>query len=93
MGDTEQAAIDALLAAGRPNEARAVEHLRARLNAMLEQYQAGQRFSYDSGRNDERSRCAKVARNGCLVPPDGGSPTEDEAAMCEEIARRILEGV
>ena len=41
----------------------------------------------------ERERCAQIARNGCLVPPDGGSPTEDEAALCEEIARRIREVV
>jgi hypothetical protein len=32
---------------------------------------------------------AKVALDGCLVPPDGGSPTEGERLMCEEIARRI----
>lgn len=37
----------------------------------------------------ERQRCAEIARNGCLVYPDGGSPTEDEAALCDEIARRI----
>ena len=35
-------------------------------------------------------RCAEIARNGCLVPPDGGAPTEAEAALCEEIASRIL---
>ena len=34
-------------------------------------------------------RCATVARNGCLVLPDGGSPTEDERLLCEEIERRI----
>lgn len=32
---------------------------------------------------------ARVAENGCLVPPDGGSPTEDEREMCESIAARI----
>lgn len=32
---------------------------------------------------------AKVARTGCLVPPDGGSPTDAEREMCEEIERRI----
>ena len=37
----------------------------------------------------ERERCALIARNGCLVPPDGGSPTEDERLLCEEIERRI----
>ena len=38
---------------------------------------------------DERNRCALIARNGCLVPPDGGSPTEAERLLCEEIERRI----
>jgi hypothetical protein len=33
---------------------------------------------------------AGVARDGCLVPPDGGSPTEAEAAMCNAIAEHIL---
>lgn len=37
----------------------------------------------------ERNRCAWIARHGCLVPPDGGSPTEAERLLCEEIARRI----
>lgn len=37
----------------------------------------------------ERKRCASIARNGCLVPPDGGSPTEDEREMCEGIAKAI----
>lgn len=32
---------------------------------------------------------ARVAREGCLVPPDGGSPTEAERLLCEEIERRI----
>lgn len=38
----------------------------------------------------ERERCAYLARNACLVPPDGGSPTEAEAAVCDEAARRIM---
>ena len=37
----------------------------------------------------ERERCALIAVNGRLVPPDGGSPTDDERLLCEEIARRI----
>jgi hypothetical protein len=32
---------------------------------------------------------AKIARNGCLVPPDGGSPTEAERLMCDHIAAAI----
>jgi len=37
----------------------------------------------------ERERCYWLAKNGCLVPPDGGSPTEDEAYMCDRIADAI----
>ena len=40
-------------------------------------------------REVERERCAAIARSGCLVPPDGGQPTEDERLLCEEIERRI----
>ncbi|WP_316397322.1 hypothetical protein [Bradyrhizobium sp. 33ap4] len=38
---------------------------------------------------------ARIAENGCLVPPDGGSPTEDELQMCNNIAFaiRLLKGV
>ncbi len=38
---------------------------------------------------EERERCARIAANGCLVPPDGGSPTEDEVRMCDSIAAAI----
>jgi hypothetical protein len=37
----------------------------------------------------EREACADIAFNGCLVPPDGGSPTEAERLMCEDIANAI----
>jgi hypothetical protein len=37
----------------------------------------------------ERDACAEIAFNGCLVPPDGGSPTEAERLMCEDIANAI----
>ena len=37
----------------------------------------------------ERERHAWIARNGCLVPPDGGSPSDNEREMCEQIAKRI----
>lgn len=39
-----------------------------------------------------RERAAKIARNGCLVPPDGGSPTAAEVDMCDLIAEAILAG-
>jgi hypothetical protein len=38
---------------------------------------------------EERERCARIAANGCLVPPDGGSPTEAERQMCDGIAAAI----
>lgn len=57
-------------------------------------YRTGELLAFAAAVADaERKRCAQIARNGCLVPPDGGSPTEDEAALCEEIARRIREVV
>ncbi len=37
----------------------------------------------------EREACAKIAADGCLVPPDGGSPTDDEIRMCDNIAAAI----
>ena len=39
---------------------------------------------------EEEEACAKITREGCLVPPDGGSPTEAESDMCERIAAAIL---
>lgn len=33
---------------------------------------------------------AGVAFNACLVPPDGGNPTEEERLVCDEAYRRIL---
>ena len=33
---------------------------------------------------------ARVALNACLVPPDGGTPTEEEATMCQIAAEAIL---
>ena len=35
-------------------------------------------------------RAAAIARDACLVPPDGGAPTIDEASVCDEASRRIL---
>ena len=41
-------------------------------------------------RADALREAAQVARYSCLVPPDGGSPTEDERRVCEEAERRII---
>lgn len=37
----------------------------------------------------EREACAKIADVGMLVPPDGGSPTQDEIDVAERIASVI----
>ncbi len=39
-------------------------------------------------------QCARIAENGCLVPPDGGSPTVEEKEICDSIATeiRLLKG-
>ena len=34
-------------------------------------------------------RAASVAQNACLVPPDGGSPTPEEEAVCRAAADYI----
>jgi hypothetical protein len=41
-------------------------------------------------RREALQRAAWVARHACLVEPDGGSPTKEEADLCDEAARRIL---
>lgn len=35
------------------------------------------------------TRCAEIARNSCLSPPDGGSPTPEEVAQAEYAAQLI----
>lgn len=43
----------------------------------------------ESARQQALEEAAKVAESGCLVPPDGGSPTDEEREMCESIAAQI----
>lgn len=40
--------------------------------------------------NAATKSAAKIAQEACLVLPDGGSPTQEEADICEEAKRRIL---
>ena len=42
------------------------------------------------GRAEGLREAARIAAEACLVPPDGGSPTEDEHNVCQEAKRRIL---
>lgn len=40
-------------------------------------------------RDEALEEAARVAQAGALVPPDGGSPTADEVALCDHIAAAI----
>jgi len=40
----------------------------------------------------ERERCERIVADGCLMPPDGGSPTKGETAMCDAIFAAIRKG-
>jgi len=44
---------------------------------------------WEAGAEAMREAAARTAENAHLVEPDGGSPTEDEAAVASEAARRI----
>lgn len=40
-------------------------------------------------RSDEAAECQRIAREACLVPPDGGSPTSEEKACCDAMEAAI----
>lgn len=65
----------------------AIEHMDRIVNA----YRSGalSPAPRDGGWNAAIEAAAKVARFGCLVPPDGGSPTQAEVDMCVDIGLRI----
>ena len=46
-------------------------------------------LAFQAGATAMRELAAYVAREACLVPPDGGSPSEEEREMCAEAARQI----
>lgn len=48
------------------------------------------RREVEEARDNALDEAADQAWHACLVPPDGGSPTDDEVAVCEEAAKRIL---
>lgn len=37
-------------------------------------------------RRETFEECARIAKGCCLVPPDGGAPSAEETAMCDQIA-------
>lgn len=55
----------------------------AKLDAMIA-------VALTKARREERERCAAIARDACLVPPDGGSMTEEERRICEDIDAAIM---
>jgi len=62
-----------------------------RVNGRLHPYwwRKNLRAALADSRQSILEEAAKVAERGCLVPPDGGSPTEAEREMCEAIAAAI----
>lgn len=62
MDDKEQAAIDALRAAGLEAEALAVEQLRERQKDTMDAYHAAQRDSYKNGQAAESERRVRAER-------------------------------
>lgn len=58
--------------------------------AMQASIEAVAPFLYRAGREAGLREAAKMARNACLVLPDGGSPTEEERLVAEAAHDRIL---
>jgi hypothetical protein len=55
-------------------------------------FEAGKSFQRRQAEAEKEAiwqRCEEIARNSCLVPPDGGSPTEDEIASANYVASLI----
>jgi hypothetical protein len=49
------------------------------------------RVELSAARSQAFEEAAKIADTGMLVPPDGGSPTQDEIDVAERIAAAIRE--
>lgn len=45
--------------------------------------------AFKEARNQALEEAARIAANACLVPPDGGEPTEGEAAVANAAAAAI----
>lgn len=76
-----------LVVGGTSSDAATVRLMREAAAALSQPVPAPQ--TAEKMRADLIEQCAYIAIHGCLVPPDGGSPTESERLMCEDIAARI----
>ncbi len=63
-----------------------INRLTDALSAALDRAEA----AASAARDAAFRKAAAIARDGCLAPPDGGSPSDEEREFCEEIARRII---
>ena len=59
-------------------------------NALPEQTRLAYRVLAEASLDIALKAAADVARNACLVPPDGGAPTETESEMCDRAASAII---
>jgi hypothetical protein len=66
-----------------------VAELEAENHSLRQQLEAYQAAAPIDNVREALEKAATIALNGCLVPPDGGSPTENEIAMCDDIAKSI----
>lgn len=67
-------------------EQRCVALARSIANMAADAYQNGQRVGFEEG----MKRAAEIAWHAALVPPDGGSPTEDERRVAQAAHDNIL---
>lgn len=71
--------------------AAAMQHGLTKPWAVLSEENAGRyRGQAEAALAIARKACAEIARNACLVPPDGGAPTKTESEMCDRAAEAIL---
>lgn len=83
-------AADAIQAIQEQNKELAKELAHSELNILsLEDDKALLGHQLSEARNAALEEAAQVAAQACLVPPDGGSPTEDEYRVCEAAASYI----
>lgn len=69
---------------------QAVAHMMLTVARLTEAHAAALREAEAKARDTALVWAAYIARHACLVPPDGGSPSPEEVAVCDETEKRIL---
>ena len=74
--------MDALCEAAEHADDKTMFHVRAVVNAILPLHRA-------MIIEEVVNKCARIAEEAWLVPPDGGSASEEVTDVCQEAAARI----